>query len=200
MLDDNRRKGVAAISDFSHRVSLSATALQSQPVYSDKADNRASQPRPLRHVPDSRGRGAPADVPRNPVAHRPVAGAAGASMTGRSGQTRQTTTAEVRLDQGKATSFGPARRATRRFGCKRVVAIEFRCDGASMRRKITRDGPGIRGMSRKRTRRILCARRLLSVFFDGSRGWAHSCQWSARIPEAPDNFSRRGIVGARLLL
>ena len=27
------------------------------------------------------------------------------------------------------------------------VAIEFRCDGASMRRKITPDGPGIRGMS-----------------------------------------------------
>jgi hypothetical protein len=47
-------------------------------------------------------------------------------MTGRSGQTRQTTTAEVRLDQGKATSFGLARRATRRFGCQTgATTVEF---------------------------------------------------------------------------
>ena len=32
MLDDNRRKAVAAISDFSHRVSLPAISLPSQPV------------------------------------------------------------------------------------------------------------------------------------------------------------------------
>src|SRR5271166_5498197 len=40
-------------------------------------------------------------------------------MTGRSGQMRQTTTAEVRLDEGNAASFGTARRATRRFDCQR---------------------------------------------------------------------------------
>jgi hypothetical protein len=40
-------------------------------------------------------------------------------MTGRSGQIRQTTTAEVCLDEGQATSFGPARQETGRFGCQR---------------------------------------------------------------------------------
>jgi hypothetical protein len=35
---------------------------------------------PLRHVPDGRGRGATTDVPGNPVADRPVAGTARASM------------------------------------------------------------------------------------------------------------------------
>ena len=45
----------------------------------------------------------------NPVADRPAAGAARTGMTGRSGQMRQTTTAEVRLDEGKAASSGPAR-------------------------------------------------------------------------------------------
>jgi len=39
--------------------------------------------------------------------------------TGRSGQIRQTTTAEVCLDEGQATSFGPARQETARFGCQR---------------------------------------------------------------------------------
>jgi hypothetical protein len=39
-------------------------------------------------------------------------------MTGRSGQIRQTTTAEVCLDEGQATSFGPARQETgRRARC-----------------------------------------------------------------------------------
>src|ERR1700687_5445205 len=43
---------------------------------------------------------------------------------------RHTTTAEVRLGEGKAASSGPARRATRRFGCHRdwlrsdFVAVE----------------------------------------------------------------------------
>ena len=41
------------------------------------------------------------------------------SMTGDRGQMRQRTTAEVCLGQGKATSCGPARRATRRFACQR---------------------------------------------------------------------------------
>jgi hypothetical protein len=47
-----------------------------------------------------RGRGAAADVPGNPVADRPAAGAAGTGITGRSGQIRRTTTAEVCLNEG----------------------------------------------------------------------------------------------------
>src|SRR6266851_1983548 len=39
-------------------------------------------------------------------------------MNGRSGQMRRTTTAEVRLDRGKATGSGIARRAIRRFRCQ----------------------------------------------------------------------------------
>jgi hypothetical protein len=54
-----------------------------------------------------RGRGAAADVPGDPVADRPAAGAAGTSVTGRWGQMRQM--AEVRLDEGKATSSSAAR-------------------------------------------------------------------------------------------
>src|SRR3984893_1995626 len=37
----------------------------------DQDRRQGRQPRPLRHVPDGRGRGAATDVPRNSVAHRP---------------------------------------------------------------------------------------------------------------------------------
>ena len=98
-------------------------------------------------VPDGRGRGAAADVPGNPVADRPAAGAAGTGMSGRSGQIRQTTTAEVCLDEGQATvsvlrGRKPDDLAANEVGCGQ---ISLRC--ASMRRKIALDGPGIRGMS-----------------------------------------------------
>jgi hypothetical protein len=49
------------------------------------------QPWPLRHVPDGRGGGSAADVRRNPLVDRPVAGTTGASMNGagvRSGRPR----------------------------------------------------------------------------------------------------------------
>jgi hypothetical protein len=39
---------------------------------------------------------------------------------GGSGQIRQATAAEVRLDEGRATSSSAETRATRRFGCKRA--------------------------------------------------------------------------------
>jgi hypothetical protein len=44
----------------------------------------------------------------NPVADRPAAGTARASMRSAGGQMRQGTTAEVRLDQGKGTSSSAA--------------------------------------------------------------------------------------------
>jgi hypothetical protein len=53
-------------------------------------------------------------------------GAAGTGMTGRWGQMRQTATAEMRLDEGKATSSSTARRATRRFGFEqRQLRLNF---------------------------------------------------------------------------
>ena len=48
----------------------------------DQDRRQGRQPRPLRHVPDGRGRGAATDVPRHPAADRPTAGTADASMRG----------------------------------------------------------------------------------------------------------------------
>lgn len=63
------------------------TVVGNQPTGEADQDRRqGGQPRPLRYVSDGRGRGAPADVPGNFVAYRPVAGAARASVTGRLGQ------------------------------------------------------------------------------------------------------------------
>jgi hypothetical protein len=50
-------------------------------------------------------------------------------MTGRSGQMRQTTTAEARLDHGKAAGSGVTRPNVSPFGCPRVG-----CDRISLRR------------------------------------------------------------------
>jgi hypothetical protein len=55
----------------------------------------------------------------NPLVDRPVAVAASASVMNARGQMRLTTTGEDRLDGGKAMGCSLARRATRRFGCKR---------------------------------------------------------------------------------
>jgi hypothetical protein len=53
-------------------------------------------------------------------------------------QMRQTTTGEVRLDEGNATSSSAARRATRRLAANReAVAIELCCGDASKKAKIT---------------------------------------------------------------
>jgi hypothetical protein len=54
-----------------------------QPAREADQDRRQGrQPRSLRHVPDGRGRGAAAEVCRNPVADRSVTSAARAGMTG----------------------------------------------------------------------------------------------------------------------
>src|SRR5713101_2419240 len=70
-------------------------------------------------------------------------------MNGRWGQMRRTTTAEVRLDRGKATGSGIARRAIRRLAANGVGCNRTSLPRASMRRKITPDESGIRGMSVK---------------------------------------------------
>jgi hypothetical protein len=57
--------------------------LADQPAREANQDRREGrQPWPLRHLPDGRGRGATTDVPGTPVADRPVAGTARASMRG----------------------------------------------------------------------------------------------------------------------
>jgi hypothetical protein len=48
----------------------------------DQDRRQGGQPRPIRHVPDGRGRGAATGVPRHSAADRPVAGTARASMRG----------------------------------------------------------------------------------------------------------------------
>jgi ABC transporter substrate binding protein len=111
----------------------------------DRCEGR--QPWALRHIPDGRGRGAAADVRGYPDADRPAAGTARASMYGRSGQMRRTTTAEVRLERGKPASFSAASRAPRHFGCQRGGCDRISLRRASMRGKVTLDESGIRGMS-----------------------------------------------------
>src|ERR1700716_4164305 len=67
-----------------------------QPARQADQDRREGrQPRALCYVPNGRGRGAETDVPGNPLAHRAAAVTASTSMTGRLGQMRQTTTAEM---------------------------------------------------------------------------------------------------------
>jgi hypothetical protein len=80
----------------------------------DQDRRQGGLPRPVRHFPDGRGRGAAADVPGNPVAHRAPSSTC-ASMTGRSDHMRQATTAEVRLDEGKPPSSSPARPSVSAF-------------------------------------------------------------------------------------
>jgi len=113
-----------------------------QPAREADQDRRQGrQPWPLHCLPDGRGRGAAADVSGNPIADRPAPGAVGPGMTGRSAQMRQTTTAEVRLDQGKATNLGAARlsaspfwlptgRLRSNFVAKRLDQAESHIDGS----------------------------------------------------------------------
>ena len=75
--------------------------------------------------------GAPAVVPGNPGVDRPTAGTDRASMTGRSGQIRQVATAEVRLDQGKATGSDLAGRHPGGLAANEGGAIKFHCSGTA---------------------------------------------------------------------
>jgi hypothetical protein len=89
------------------------------------------------------------DVQGNPDADRPAAGTTRAGMTGRWGQMRQRTMAEVRLDEGKAAGSSPASIAPRHFGCQLVD-----CNRSSLPQRVgeTQDhanGPGIGEMSDK---------------------------------------------------
>jgi hypothetical protein len=82
-----------------------------EPVVADQSARETDQdwregrqPRALCDLPTRRGRGVAADVPGDLVTDRPVAGAAGTSVTGRERQMLETTTAEVCPDGGQATS------------------------------------------------------------------------------------------------
>src|SRR5262249_8728841 len=112
----------------------------------DQDRREGCRPRALRDLPTGRGRGAATDVRRNPVANRAVAGTARTCVTGGCDQMRQTTTVEVRLDHGKATSFGAARPTRPPFGSvTRLAASELPrgCQG----RRIRSDRLGIWRMS-----------------------------------------------------
>ena len=68
-------------------------------------------------------------------------------VSGRSGQMRQTTTAEARLDQGKAASSGAVRPSDSLFWLPRVGCDRISLRRASMRPKIMPNSSEIRGMS-----------------------------------------------------
>jgi hypothetical protein len=113
----------------------------------DQDRRQGGEPRALRHVPDGRGRATAADVPRNSVAHRPAAGAACASMRGRRRPMEQTTTAGVRLDEGKPTSSRlrdgpPDYFAAHGVGCDRISLRRHPGEAQNYPNR-----PGTRGMS-----------------------------------------------------
>ena len=119
-----------------------------QPAREADQDRRQGcQPRPLRHIPNCRGRGAAPDVPGNPVDDSPVAGAARTSMTRGSGQMRQTTAAEVRLDHGEAACSSATRPSVLPswLSTGRLGRISLRRNARG--RKIASNEPGIRRMS-----------------------------------------------------
>jgi len=66
---------------------------------------RKSLARPLHDLPDGRGRGVATDVSRYPVADRPAAGTARASMRRAGRQVWQATRGEGCLGTGKAARF-----------------------------------------------------------------------------------------------
>jgi len=97
------------------------------------------------HPPVGRGRGVAADVRGYPDPHRPAAGATRAGVTGRWGQLRRTTRAEVRLDHRKRRV--PASTGGQSDG---LAANGGGCDRISLRRCVNETEnyvarPGLRG-------------------------------------------------------
>src|SRR4249920_1218300 len=62
---------------------------------------------------------------------------------------RQPTTVEVRLDHGKAVSFGAARPSLCHSGCQRVGCDRISLRRTSIKRTVTHNSFGIRRMSDK---------------------------------------------------
>src|SRR6266852_1437172 len=71
----------------------------------DQDRRKGGEPWALRDLPAGRGRSAATDVRRNPVADRPAARTASASMTENWRRVRQTTTVEVRLGSWQSREF-----------------------------------------------------------------------------------------------
>jgi hypothetical protein len=97
---------------------------------------------PLHNLSDGRGRGAATDVPANPDVDRPTSGAAGTNVPG--DEVRCHSRRRVRLDEHKAASFGPAGRASWRFGFQRVGCDRISLPRNPQRRKIATNNFGIR--------------------------------------------------------
>jgi hypothetical protein len=101
------------LGNFMRTLAMPKTA---EPVVTDqparKADqdrHQGRQPRPVRHLPVGRSRGAASDVRRNPFAYRPAAGTARAGMRAQ-GQVRQATA-------GRDMPWCKQISALRRFWC-----------------------------------------------------------------------------------
>jgi hypothetical protein len=93
-----------------------AAVVTDQPAGEADQDWRQDrQPRALRHVADGRDCGVAADVRRHPVVDRPATDVARPCMRARRHQTRQATTAEMRLDTAKSARFSGPVASTHRF-------------------------------------------------------------------------------------
>jgi Transposase DDE domain group 1 len=105
------------------------------------------QPWPFRDVPDGGGRGAPAYVPGNPVAHRPAAGAAGTSMRDFGIERRRPRWERCVLMKANDQVSAPQGKVTHGFHCPRQPR------GRTLLRRRPKDGQNrattleIRGMS-----------------------------------------------------
>src|SRR6516162_11266638 len=98
-----------------------------QPAREADQDRREGcEPRPLRHLPNGRNRGATADVRRYPVADRPTAGTACASMSEQRDQMRQATSAKVCLDLAKSARFIVSALSTASFN-RPLLALSTIC-------------------------------------------------------------------------
>src|ERR1700730_9311859 len=91
----------------------------------------------------------------------------------------QPTTAEVRLDEHKAASFGPAGRASCRFGFERVGCDRFSLPRNPQGRKIATNNFGIREMSAKIAPRPREIRGMLGKYVcqKTNRGLQHPLIW-----------------------
>jgi hypothetical protein len=129
-------------------------------VVADQSARKADQdrckgrpPRPLRYIPTGRGRGAPTDIRRNPVADRPTARTARASMSGPEAESdRRQQRESCVLMKAKPPTLTLAGRDHIASAANNVRLPTKRLPRSLNRQTMALLDPGIRGMSDERDR------------------------------------------------
>ncbi len=92
----------------------------------DQGRRQGRQPRPVRYLPNGRGRGVAADVRRHPHADRPAAGATRTSLTGRWEDTIELDSGnrfEYFSNKAKSIEIRPQQQIVRRHVFDRIVEV-----------------------------------------------------------------------------